>query len=150
MEAEQTVGLLRRVRHDFANHLQVISGYLDMGRPEQVKEYLTAVMEEIIAERLIFESQQGEAALYFYEQTLLAYDLGIKLRYEDIDIDDWAILKASGEPCKSLADLSKELIKSEEDVIVYLSIYEDPAGVDMFFTCADWEDSTKVIRVSKE
>ena len=83
MEAEQMVDLLRRVRHDFANHLQVISGYLDMEQPARVKQYLSAVMEEIIAERLIFESQQGEAALYFYEQMLSAYDLGITLRYEE-------------------------------------------------------------------
>ena len=150
MEAEQMVDLLRRVRHDFANHLQVISGYLDMEQPARVKQYLSAVMEEIIAERLIFESQQGEAALYFYEQMLSAYDLGITLRYEDIDIDCWAILKASGEPCRSLAELGKGLIRSEDDVVVYLSIYEDPLGVDMFFTGAEWEGSTKVIRVSKE
>ena len=108
LEAEQMVDLLRRVRHDFANHLQVISGYLDMGQPERVKQYLATVMEDMIAERIIFESQQGEAALYFYEQMLRAHDLGITLRYEDIDIDGWEILKASGEPCQSLADLSKE------------------------------------------
>jgi len=151
LKAEYMVDLLRRVRHDFANHLQVISGYLDMERPERVKEYLTAVMEEITAERIIFESQPGEAALYFYEQVLLAYDLGIMLRYEDIDVDDWAILRASGEPCKSLAALNKELIKSEEeDVTVYLSIYEDQQGVDMFFSCAEWEGVPKGIRVSKE
>jgi len=150
LEAEQMVDLLRRVRHDFANHLQVISGYLDLEQPARVKQYLATVMEEIIAERLIFESQQGEAALFFYEQMLRAYDLGITLRYEDIDIDCWAILKASDEPCKSLADLSKGLIRTEDDVIIYLSIYEDPQGVDMFFTCAQWESTSKVIRVSKE
>jgi hypothetical protein len=150
LEAEQMVDLLRRVRHDFANHLQVISGYLDMEQPARVKQYLAAVMEEIIAERIIFESQHGEAAIYFYEQILMAYDFGIKLRYEDLDIDCWELLKASGEPCKSLALLSKELNRSEEETIVYLSVHENSQGMDMFFTCAAWEESTKVIRVNKE
>lgn len=150
MEAEQMVDLLRRVRHDFANHLQVIGGYLELGQPERVKQYLRKVMEDIGAERIVFENQSGQAALYFYEQILMAYDMGITLCYEDIDVGDWEILKASGEPGKSLADLSKELVRSEEDVIVYLSIYEDQQGVDMFFSCVEWEDSPKVIRVSKE
>ena len=150
MESEQMVELLRRVRHDFANHLQVIGGYLELGQPERVKGYLRTVMEDIGAERIVFESQSGQAALYFYEQILMAYDMGITLRYEDIDVDDWELLKASGNPCKSLADLSKDLLGSDEDVIVYLSIYEDQQGVDMFFSCAQWEDSSKGIRVSKE
>lgn len=150
MQAEQMVDLLRRVRHDFSNHLQVVSGYLDMEQPQKAQEYLRTLMEDMIAERIIFQAQSGEAALYFYEQVLKAYNLGVTLRYEDIDIDSWAILKANGEPNKSLAELCRELIKSQDDVTVYLSIYEDPQGVDMFFSCEEWDISPQGVRVNKE
>jgi len=150
MEAGQAVDILRRVRHDFANHLQVIGGYLDMGRPEKVKEYLAEIMEEIIAERLIFESQEGEAALYFYEQLARARDLGIILRYEDLDIESWEILKAKGQPCRSLGELSREEAKNDEELPVYLSIYEEETGIDLLFSCAAWMQSQKRVRVNKE
>jgi len=150
MEAGQTVDLLKRVRHDFANHLQVIGGYLDMGRPDRAKEYLAGVMEEIIAERLIFESQEGEAALYFYEQLSQARDLGIILRYEDLDMKSWEILKAKGEPRKSLNEMDREEAKNEEEVPVYLSLCEDEQGIDLLFSCADWVQSSKRVRVNKE
>jgi hypothetical protein len=150
LEAERMAVLLRRVRHDFGNHLQVIGGYLQMGQPERVQEYLRTVIEDINSERIIFEAQSGEASLYFYEQLLKARDMGIILRYEDIDIDSWEILKASDEPRKSLAALSEETIHSEEDAEIYLSIYEDERGLDMFFSCTEWENSSKGIRVNKE
>ncbi len=150
MEAEQMVNLIRRIRHDFSNHLQVISGYLDMQQPQKAKEYLTTLMDDIVAERVIFQAQSGEAALYFYEQVLTAYNLGVALHYEDIDIDSWEILKTKGEPCGSLAKLCRELIQSQQDAIVYLSIYEDVQGLDMFFSCEEWEVSPQGVRVNKE
>jgi hypothetical protein len=144
------VDLLRRVRHDFGNHLQVIGGYLELGQPELVKKYLRTVMEEISSERIIFEALNGEAALYFFDQLSRAHDLGIVLRYEDLDIASWDILKASDEPGQSLAVICKDNVRSDEDILVYLSIYEDERGVDMFFTCEKWVQSPKVIRISKE
>ena len=150
MEAEQMVDILRRARHDFGNHLQVIGGYLEMGQPDRVKDYLRTVMEEISSERIIFEALSGEAALYFYEQLSRAHDLGIILRYEDLDIASWDILKASDEPYQRLAILCKDIVRSDEDTLVYLSLYEDERGVDMFFTCAGWEKSPQGIRINKE
>jgi hypothetical protein len=144
------VDLLRRTRHDFANHLQVIGGYLEMGQPERVKDYLHTVMEEIKAERIIFEALSGEAALYFYEQSSRAHDLGIILRYEDLEIASWDILKSSDEPYQSMVILGKDIVRSDEDTHVYLSLYEDERGVDMFFTCTGWGESPKGIRINKE
>lgn len=149
MEAEQMVDLLRRVRHDFANHLQVIGGYLEMGNSDRVKEYLGAVIEDIRSERIIFETPDGEASLYFYEQLLKAYDIGIILRYEDIGIDSWEILKASGEPYRSLVGLKKETSESEEDEVIYLSIQEDKQGFNLLFSCSAWDCGPKVVRVNK-
>lgn len=150
MEAEQMVNFIRRIRHDFSNHLQVISGYLDMEQPRKAKDYLTALVEDIVAERLIFEAQTGEGALYFYEQALMAYDLGVTMRYEDIDIESWEILKAKGEPLNSLNSLCREMNPAQEDVTVYISIYEDPQGIDMFISCEEWKVKSWGVRFNKE
>ena len=150
MEAQEMVALLRRVRHDFANHIQVIGGYLDMGQPESVKQYLTKVMEEINSEKIVFQSLSGEAALYFYEQLAMARDLGIILRYEDIDIASWEILKSSNEPYRSILALSKETVGADEDVIIFLSLYEDRQGIDIFLSNPRSEYDSRKIRVNKE
>ncbi len=150
MEAEQMVDLLRRLRHDYGNHLQVIGGYLELGQPESVKEYLRTVMEEMSSERIIFDSLSGDAALYFYEQLSVARDLGIILRFEDLDLDSWEILKAKNEPYQSILALSKDTPKLDDDTPVFLSLYEDKVGVDMFFSCSRWVQSPKRFKVIKE
>jgi stage 0 sporulation protein B (sporulation initiation phosphotransferase) len=150
LQAEQMADLLRRVRHDFANHLQVVSGFLEIGQSERAKQYLGAVIKDMGAERIVFASCSGAAAIYFYEQLMKVRDLGITLRYEDIDIDGWEILKAKGEPYHSMAALHRTMKGVAEDPIVYLSIYEDQQGVDMFFSWAGWEISPPSIRIDKE
>jgi hypothetical protein len=142
--------LLRRLRHDYGNHLQVIGGYLELGQPERAKEYLRTVMEEIGSESIVFNSFRGDAALYFYEQLSMARDLGIILRFEDLDLDSWEILKAKHEPYQSILALIKETPKLEDDTPIYLSLYEDEVGVDMFFSCSGWVQSPKRVKVKKE
>ncbi|MDD4801791.1 MAG: Spo0B domain-containing protein [Syntrophomonas sp.] len=149
MEAAKVANLLRRVRHDFANHLQVIGGYLDLDQPERVKDYLRAVMEKMSSERVLFEALKPEAALYFYEQLNKAYDMGITLHYEDLNIVSWEILKEYDEPCHSMAALRQEKVESDEDKMVYLSVYEDEQGVEMFFTYAGWGQVPKRIRITR-
>lgn len=149
MDAEFMVGLLRRMRHDFANHLQVINGYLQLGQPDQVQEYLQTLMEGLDAERIIFASLSAPASLYFYEQLLKAYDLGITLRFEDIDLKSWELLRANGEPGASLQLIKRELNQPEEDQVVYLSIYEEAEGIDLLYSGGDEGDSTRVFRIEK-
>ncbi|MEQ8200898.1 MAG: Spo0B domain-containing protein [Syntrophomonadaceae bacterium] len=148
MDAEYMVGLLRRMRHDFANHLQVISGYLQLGQPGQVQDYLQSLMEGLDAERIIFKSLPAPACLYFYDQLLQAYDLGITLRFEDIELESWEILKTNGEPGASLQFI-RELNHGGEDQPVYLSIYEEADGIDLFYSCGDGGDATRVFRIDK-
>ncbi|MDD3897563.1 MAG: Spo0B domain-containing protein, partial [Syntrophomonadaceae bacterium] len=108
MEAEQALAILRRVRHDFGNYLQVILGYIDLDRPEQAKRYLLDIVEELATERNIFESLDAEAALYFYQQLLRARDLGIILKYRELQVNSWTILKMQNQPFNTLASLSPE------------------------------------------
>lgn len=150
MDAEFMVSLLRRMRHDFANHLQVIGGYLQMGQPEQVQDYLQSLVEGLDAERIIFTSLPAPACLYFYDQMLKAYDQGITLRFEDIELVSWELLRANGEPGKSLELLQREMDHMGEDQVVYLSIYEEAAGIDMLYSGWGDGDAARVFRIDKE
>jgi len=149
MDAEHMVGLLRRMRHDFANHLQVISGYLQLGEPDQVQEYLQTLMEGLGAERIIFSSLPAPASLYFYEQLLKAYDLGITLRFEDIDLRSWELLRANGEPGASLQLITRTLDQPQEHQVIYLSIYEEAEGIDLLYSGWDGGDATRAFRIEK-
>jgi len=40
---QKTLEAHRLMRHDFMNHLQVISGYLQLGQPDKVREYIKKV-----------------------------------------------------------------------------------------------------------
>ena len=50
MEESEALVLLRRQRHSLINHLQVVSGWLQLDRPERARQYLEAVAARIAAE----------------------------------------------------------------------------------------------------
>lgn len=150
LNTDQMADLLRRVRHDFANHLQVISGYLELGQPDRMRDYLQTVIKDMSSTRIVFDNRPGEAALYFYEQLLQAQDMGIKLRYEEIEIDDWEFLKNRGEPLHSMVLLPRNRVNQAEDGVVCLSIQADERGADLRFTYPGGEQGEHVIRVNKE
>lgn len=51
-QENHTFALLRGQRHSFMNHLQVISGWLQLNRPDRAQQYL-----ETLASRLATESE---------------------------------------------------------------------------------------------
>jgi len=131
MEAERAVDILRRLRHDFGNYLQVVLGYIDLNRPEQAREYILGLVEDLAAERVIFENLEGEEALYLYQQLLLARDLGIILRYKELDHITWQTMQRENEPFKTIEQISPKFRAMEDDPIVNLSIYNTDNGVKM-------------------
>ncbi len=149
MEADKVLAIIRRLRHDYGNHFQVISGYAQLGMLEPIQEYLQSVTEEIRAERIIFESVDADAALYLYTQLLKARDQGIILRYEDLVLKQSKLLEERDEPCHSLTLLVQEM-QAEEEELVYLSIYEDEQGIDLFFSWGDQPQNDKNIRINWE
>lgn len=150
MENHKVIDLLRRVRHDFGNHLQVISGYLELGMNEQLREYVAEVVEEVSCQRVIFENLEADAALYMYEQCLQAKDLGINLQFEDIDIKSVEILKARKQPYQSIVLVQEELNLGDEDLRLYLSIYEDEKGVDLLYSCKQLGQNSRRFRINRE
>jgi len=142
LKVQEAVNILRRVRHDFANHLQVITGYVELGRAEEIKHYVTGIIEEMAAERRIFELPNAEAVLYLYGQMLLVRDLGIILRYKELDISSADVLVAQNEPYMTLKSLVSQIEAKEDDVMVYLSLHEENDGViNMIVICEQFKQN---------
>lgn len=150
LDEQGMVNMLRRVRHDFANHLQVIYGYLELDMPEKVISYINGLVDEMAEERVIFETLKAEEALYFYSQLLLAREIGIIIKYEDLNVNSVGILKTKNEPYKSLLSYSNSFDNNDDYTIVYLTVYEDNKGIVMLFTCDIWEQETKRVRIDRE
>ncbi|NLO21361.1 MAG: hypothetical protein GX119_05105 [Syntrophomonadaceae bacterium] len=151
MKGQKTVDLLRGIRHDFGNHLQVILGYMDLGSPQQARQYILKLVEEMAAERLIFESTDADTALYLYEQLLLSRELGVILRYDEIKVKSPDLLQLNNEPWRSLQQVLKEWeVENEEDEpMVYLEIYEKSDGVDLLYSCEGMEPDSVIVEVRK-
>ena len=149
MEAGQMVNLLRRLRHDYANHLQVISGYLELGWQKQIRSNVKEIINQLNQERIIFESVAPQDALYFYEQLLMVKDMGIILVYDDLDVKSAGYLKDRNEPVNSMTVLKSEIPRGDDEPIVYISIHEDDTGIEMYFSCDNWGDESRQIRIDK-
>jgi hypothetical protein len=50
MEEHEALALLRRQRHSLINHLQVVSGWLQLDRADRARQYLEAVAARIATE----------------------------------------------------------------------------------------------------
>jgi len=150
LETGQMADLLRRVRHDFANHLQVVSGYLDIGKPQQARDYLRLVTKEMHAARMVFDHPSSEAALYFYRQMLQASELGFKLHFQNIVADEWEILKLHNEPLSTLEKFNQSQMIHPVNDEIRLSFGCDEQGVTMCFTFPGREGETHLIRVDRE
>lgn len=149
MDAAKSVELLRRIRHDYANHLQVISGYIELARYQEVKDYIAAMVEEMSEERKVFESLDPEAVLYLFEKMLSVRDLGIILKYDELEISNTRILENHNEPDKTLKSLLERLGKPDSEPVVYLSLYEDKQELEMIFDCEDFGDKPVRIRIKE-
>ncbi|TDA70238.1 MAG: hypothetical protein D9V47_02430 [Clostridia bacterium] len=82
---------LRRQRHDFLNHLQVVSGFIQLGRPERVTEYIQQVSYDLELLGAIFRIKVTEVAVFLLRHLIEAEDGQIDLRYEvATDFGDWS------------------------------------------------------------
>lgn len=123
MQDEKVVELIRRMRHDFGNHLQVILGYLELERPREVKEYIHGLIGQTQADRIIFEHVPEETALYLYQQVLGAADLGLILYFRELKISSCELLQKNDEPLATLKRIRPALRGTDEDLVVEVSLF---------------------------
>lgn len=76
---EELVLILRNRRHGFMNDLQVISGWLQLHKPERAQEYLDQVVTRLEAEGTILRLGSPSVVLAVLSGTALAETYGVKL-----------------------------------------------------------------------
>ncbi|MFZ5816381.1 MAG: Spo0B domain-containing protein [Bacillota bacterium] len=74
--------LLRAQRHSFLNHLQVISGWLQLERSDRAAQYIRRVAAQLEAEGQVLRRVDSvEAGLFILEVSLLAEPYGVALEW---------------------------------------------------------------------
>lgn len=97
---EQALGLIRSMRHSFMNHLQVISGWIQLNRPERAMEYLDSISAKMAGESEAIRSLSPGMAMALLEVAMEAesYDIGVEFRvsqpvglYGDERVDEFRL-----------------------------------------------------------
>jgi hypothetical protein len=79
---EQALYLLRRQRHSFLNHMQVISGWLQLDRPERARLYLEAVSTRMVGESDVLRNASAALGMAVLELGLEAETHGVQLEWQ--------------------------------------------------------------------
>lgn len=80
--SSDTLALLRSQRHSFGNHLQVISGWLQMGRTDRAAAYIDQVAAKLVAESALLNRVEPEVALFIITLSLQAEPLGVAIIWQ--------------------------------------------------------------------
>lgn len=75
----RTLELCRQQRHDFLNHLQVVLGWLQLGRPERAITYIHEAREIYDKERQLFFNGNQELAINLLEVRYLGLTKGVRI-----------------------------------------------------------------------
>ncbi|AEG14051.1 signal transduction histidine kinase regulating citrate/malate metabolism [Desulfofundulus kuznetsovii DSM 6115] len=82
MELQSLLEFIRLQRHDFLNHLQVISGFIQMNKGEKAREYLLEVARELERLAKIIHLQVPEATAVFLAALAEAANLQVEVDYD--------------------------------------------------------------------
>lgn len=100
---QDLLDILRVQRHDFMNHLQVISGLLQLNHPQRALEYTYEVAEELKKASVISKISSAEIAMAILRADLNAHKLGVCLNCNVSSTLDrgfqhsWALAEVIGE-----------------------------------------------------
>ncbi|SHF65664.1 Spo0B domain-containing protein [Ornithinibacillus halophilus] len=80
MNTKDIIQLLRHQRHDMMNHLQVMQGYLSMGKTDKVHKKMEDVIESFANERKLMNLETDELALWLIQFNTI--NKNIRLTYD--------------------------------------------------------------------
>lgn len=128
-ELENYILLLRKQRHDFMNDLQVISGYLQMKRPEGALEYIDKLAKQNIIISEIYKLQDNRFSLCLESNLKRLWLNEVKVEI-DIEIDNFKS-KIFEDQYNKKNNLVNTIFMELEDTnqnFIYIYIFEDELG----------------------
>lgn len=125
---ENFIEILSIKRHDLLNHIQVISGYLQLNKIDRAKQYLVDMVEELTRECQLFSGQSGQVALalLYLQHRALLYGVRISVKLK-------ASLKKSRVPEEILTAIIRVYgLTLQEVQHTAKQVYEENCLLDIF------------------
>ncbi|SER74477.1 stage 0 sporulation protein B (sporulation initiation phosphotransferase) [Gracilibacillus ureilyticus] len=110
MDEKEVIELLRHYRHDHLNDLQLVMGYLQLGKQDKAEAKINDIIEKANNERQLDRLQIPKTMLWIYTKNWFSENMSLEYR---MDIDDQSAM------------LSDELLKQQlERIFAELSAYQ--------------------------
>jgi len=120
-DLSQTLALLRGQRHGFMNHLQVISGWLQMGKHDRAMQYISRVAARLEAEgELLRRVESPAAALFVLAADQEAESHGVVIEWEVTGPVDSADLSSAQERLSAELTAASALPEGARRIMVTL------------------------------
>lgn len=78
----EVVNIIRQHRHSLLNHLQVVSGWLQLKKPERAEEYVMKIRRKLEVESRVLEIKVPRLAALFLARNAWADSSGIEIEYD--------------------------------------------------------------------
>jgi len=139
-QAELWLQVLNRQRHDWLNHVQVLWGYLRLGRPEEGEQYLKRLTELALQESMIARINCPLLSVYFLTFNAIHQDLQLEVEVcNAVDLSALAIDTAELFQIVSglVSSLQTHLVHEEfETASLLVSLTSDSQGIHFRFDLA--------------
>jgi len=128
-ESQEFIEVLRSHRHDFLNHLQVISGLLDLGMNDQAKRYIWELAKEIKGDkgiRLVDHAEINALLIKKWasaEENRVTVGLDVKADLKTLDIPPYDLTRILGNLIENAIQATTQI--DIEDRKVEVGIYEN-------------------------
>ncbi|MEJ8545722.1 Spo0B domain-containing protein [Brevibacillus borstelensis] len=152
-QTDELLTVLNRQRHDWLNHVQVLLGYLRLGRPEEGEAYLKRVSELAMQESMLARLNCSMLSVFFLTFNALNKDMLIEVdvcSHVDLALtalDEKALFDTvSGIVCTVNKHLEKNLF---EPASMQVSLFKGERGIHFRFDLAGKIRASGIVELEK-
>ncbi|WP_409252882.1 sensor histidine kinase [Bacillus sp. SCS-153A] len=124
-EIESLIQSVRSLRHDFANHIQVLNGLLKLGKHQEALDYSNSMREEAqLLYKIPTQSNNPALSVLFQTKTLSAQNQNIEIQFQHSDssfknIQTTDLVKLLSNLIDNAIDAASELPKETRKIEVW-------------------------------
>ena len=131
-KVEQLNGTLRSQRHDFLNHLQVVSGLIEMQEFTAASDYIQRISGDIQNVSRVLRTKNAavnallQAKYAMCQDKNIAFDMVIRTTLEKLPIEDWQMCRILSNLIDNAAEAMRE---SSNASVLRLVLEEDETSI---------------------
>ncbi|GGJ84058.1 hypothetical protein GCM10007063_03190 [Lentibacillus kapialis] len=123
MNETDVIQMLRHYRHDLMNHLQIVQGYLSMGKIEEAQKKLRNYTEELQEERKLVNLDAPRFALYILQFYFLHTNFRLTYHIRTVAENLQSVDELLAEQCEKIMErivMSSDAMQLYElDILLY-------------------------------